>query len=310
MTRVAAVDCGTNSIRLLLCDLDPGDAAQRDIERRMEIVRLGEGVDETGTLAPEALRRTFAVCDTFAAIIRAGGAEAVRFCATSAARDARNAGEFAAGVRERFGVDPEVLTGAEEAALSYHGAMRDLPGLAAPTLVVDIGGGSTELILGDGLATVPAYARSVDIGSVRLTERYLRSDPPDSDEVEAARDDAARAIDGAALDWTSVRSVVGVAGTVTTVAAHALGLSGYDSARIHHARLPIHVVRSSCAELLAATVAQRTAMPFMHPGRADVIGGGALVLEVVLGRVVDAGGRSDLVVSEHDVLDGIAWSVA
>jgi exopolyphosphatase/guanosine-5'-triphosphate,3'-diphosphate pyrophosphatase len=306
VTRVAAVDCGTNSIRLLVADLDATAGTLTEIDRRMEIVRLGEGVDATGRLAPEALARTFAACDTYAAVIRETGAERVRFVATSASRDVENRDEFVAGVRERLGVEPEVVTGDEEAALSFAGATRELAGsdLGRPFLVVDIGGGSTELVLGD--ATVEA-ARSVDVGCVRMTERHLHDDPPTAAQVAAARADIDAAIElaGQTVPLERAVTLVGLAGSVTTVAAMALDLPEYDRDRIHHAQIPAAHVHRVARTLLGMRRAERASLPFMHPGRVDVIAAGALVLSALLHRVeVDV-----VVVSEHDILDGIAWSL-
>jgi len=304
--RVAAVDCGTNSLRLLVADVDPVAGTLTDLERLMEIVRLGEGVDRTGRLSDAALERTFRVCDAYAARIAALGAQRVRFVATSASRDAENAAQFVAGVRERFGVDAEVVSGDEEAALSFAGATRELVGRAAPPyLVVDIGGGSTELVLGDG---APVAARSVDVGCVRITERRLHSDPPTAAEVAAARADIAAAVElaGATVPLRAARTVVGLAGSVTTLAAMDAELPAYDETVTHHYRLPAESVHRLTARLLGMTRAQRALVPVMHPGRVDVIAAGALVLEAV----VDATGCSEVLVSEHDILDGIAWSLA
>lgn len=307
MTRVAAVDCGTNSIRLLVADIDPAAGTEAEVERRMEIVRLGEGVDRTGVLSPAALARTFAACETYAEVIRSTGAERVRFVATSASRDVDNRDEFVAGVRDRLGVVPEVVSGDEEATLSFAGATRELlagPDLR-PFLVVDIGGGSTELVLGDTDVTA---ARSVDVGCVRMTERHLHGDPPTAEQVSAARADVEAAIRGAGetVPLAEARTLVGLAGSVTTVAAMALGLAAYDRDRIHHSRISAADVHRVAGTLLAMTHDQRAALPFMHPGRVDVIGAGALVLAVVLENVpVD-----EVLVSEHDILDGIAWSIA
>ncbi|WP_262848592.1 Ppx/GppA phosphatase family protein [Mumia quercus] len=304
MTRVAAIDCGTNSIRLLVTDLDAQAGTADDQVRRMEIVRLGYGVDRTGRLDERALERTFAACDDYAAVIASLGAERLRFVATSATRDADNADVFAAGVRERLGVDPDVVTGSEEAALSFAGAARDLPDAAQPVLVIDLGGGSTELILGeDGVASAE---QSLDIGSVRMTERHLHSDPPMREEIAACAADVDAVLDATTVDITRARTVVGVAGTITTVAAHVLGLDAYDSTRIHHARLPVADVLASCDAIVSASVEERRSWPFMHPGRADVIGGGAVILSRLLTRT----SPDVLVVSEHDILDGIAWSLA
>ncbi len=306
MTRAAGIDCGTNTIRLLVADLDPATGEERELVREMRVVRLGQDVDRTGRLAEEALARVFAAVEEYSALVAEHGAEAVRFCATSAARDADNAQAFLDGVRERLGITPEVVTGDEEAALTYDGATRSLGAdVAAPHLVVDIGGGSTELILGERHGAVTA-AHSLDIGSVRMTERRMPSDPPTAAEVAAAVADVDAALDGCSVPVEQAATVVGVAGTVTTVAAHVLGLPGYLRERVHHARLPVEDVHRGTAELLAMSVAERRALPFMHPGRADVIGGGALILDRVLRRTsVDS-----LLVSETDILDGIAWSVA
>jgi exopolyphosphatase/guanosine-5'-triphosphate,3'-diphosphate pyrophosphatase len=307
--RVAAIDCGTNSIRLLVADLDPDASTLTDVDRRMTIVRLGQDVDRTRRLAPEALARTFAACEDYAVAVRDAGAERLRFVATSASRDVENRDEFVAGVRERLGVEPEVVTGDEEATLSFTGATRELAGsgLAEPFLVTDIGGGSTELVLGTPGA-VPTAARSVDVGCVRMTERHLHDDPPTQAQVAAARADVEVAVQLAAetVPLADARTLVGLAGSVTTVAAMALDLPTYDRDRIHHARIPSADVHRVADRLLAMTREERAALPFMHPGRVDVIGAGALVLAVLLEHVpVD-----DVVVSEHDILDGICWSLA
>ena len=306
MTRVAAIDCGTNSIRLLVADVD-GDQLV-DLDRRMEIVRLGQGVDRTGIFAPDALARTFQACEAYAVAIRGFGADRVRFVATSASRDVRNRDELVAGVRTALGVVPEVISGREEAHLSFVGATRELgtDTTGAPYLVVDIGGGSTELVLG---ASDVRAAISVDVGCVRMTERHLHSDPPTPDEVAAATADVDAALDRAAevVDVGSARTLVGLAGSVTTVAAMALGLPRYDSQRIHRSRLSREQVHDVAARLLAMPRSERAALPFMHPGRVDVIGAGALVLDRVLRR---AAHLDEVVVSEHDILDGIAWSLA
>jgi exopolyphosphatase/guanosine-5'-triphosphate,3'-diphosphate pyrophosphatase len=307
--RVAAVDCGTNSIRLLIAELDPATGHAVDLDRRMLIVRLGQGVDRTGRLAPEALERTFAACREYAAVIAEYGVPAARtrFVATSASRDAENSAEFAKGVREILGVDPEVVSGDEEAQLSFAGATKGLAGtsVAAPYLVFDLGGGSTEFVLGG--ETVQA-ARSVDIGSVRLTERHFAgSEVPTAAQVEAAEADIAHGLNQAAesVPLTEAATLVGLAGTVTTVAAIALGLPEYESAKIHHSRLSLTRVREVTERLLGATHAERAAIPSLHPGRVDVIAAGALVLRSVMERT----GAAELVVSEHDILDGIAWSL-
>jgi exopolyphosphatase / guanosine-5'-triphosphate,3'-diphosphate pyrophosphatase len=360
--RVAAIDCGTNSVRLLIADVSPARAELTDVTRRMEIVRLGQGVDATGRLAADALARTLGVLEQYAGQIRAAGAAATRMVATSATRDASNAAEFTAGVLGILGIEPEVITGAQEARLSFTGATAELagaggasgdtPGLAPPYLVVDIGGGSTEFVTGgeagapdggraDGATAAGGTAAgstaagstaagstaagssttaggsgrlraiSTDIGCVRLTERHLRADPPTQAQVAAATADIDAAIDtaaGAVLGGPgpAPRTLVGLAGSVTTVAAIALGLPGYDAGRIHHARISADQVHEVAQRLLGQTRAQRAAIGPMHPGRVDVIGAGALILD----RIVIRLGFAEVVASEHDILDGIAWSLA
>lgn len=304
--RVAAIDCGTNSIRLLVADLPAGT----DVVRRMEIVRLGQGVDRTGRLAPEAIERTRVALADYATQIEALGARRVRMVATSATRDADNAAEFGAMVRATLGVDPEVITGAQEARLSFTGAVRGLP--PGRYLVVDIGGGSTEFVLGESTVDGPGSvgepaAVSVDIGCVRMTERHLRDDPPTAQQIAAATVDVEAAVDKAlsVVGEPAGATLVGVAGTVTTVAGIALDLPEYDAARIHHARVSTVDIRRVAARLLGMAHDQRLALPVMHPGRADVIGAGALILRLV----VDRAGVPELVASEHDILDGIAYSL-
>lgn len=315
VTRVAAIDCGTNSIRLLVADVDRTAGTLVDLDRRMEVVRLGQGVDRTGRIAPEAMTRTLDAAQRYGRICDDLGVESVRFVATSASRDAENRDEFVTGVRDALGVEPEVVEGTEEAALSFRGATGVLaahhPG---PYLVVDLGGGSTELVLG---TSAPEAAFSMDVGCVRITERHLLGDPPTPDEVEAARADVRTALDQAAtvVPLGKAVTLVGLAGSVTTVTAHALGLSSYQPARIDGAVLPVEAVLAACDDLLARSHEQRAALGFMHPGRVDVIGAGALVWHEVVSRVRDevaaAGGRlTDVVTSEHDILDGIAWSAA
>ena len=315
VTRVAAIDCGTNTIRLLVADLDVAAGTLTEVVRQAEIVRLGQGVDRTGELAPEALARTLETTSRYAATCRELGVEAVRFVATSATRDARNRDEFVSGVRGALGVDPEVVTGHEEAALSFRGATGVLAAThPGPFLVVDLGGGSTELVLG---TREPEAAVSMDIGSVRLTERHLRSDPPTEEEIAAARADVAAALDEAERVVPVGRTVtlVGLAGSVTSVTAHALGLPRYDRSAIDGAVLDVRTVTAACDDLLRRSHEQRRALGFMHPGRIDVIGAGALIWAEVIGRVqaeVVRDGRrlTEVVTSEHDILDGIAWSLA
>jgi exopolyphosphatase/guanosine-5'-triphosphate,3'-diphosphate pyrophosphatase len=303
LTRVAAFDCGTNSLRLLVADLDPASGEMSELVREMRIVRLGQGVDRTGWISAESMARTFAALDEYAALLAVHRPDVVRFCATSAARDARNADEFVGAVEERIGVAPEVIDGDEEAAASFAGATRVLVDAEAPVLVLDIGGGSTELIIGDAEGTATA-SHSLDIGSVRLTERHLHDDPPTVDQVAALCADVDAALDGCRVDPADARTVVGVAGSVTTVAAAALDLASYDRERIHLARLGRDTVHDAVEDLVGMTVAQRRSLGFMHPGRADVIGAGALILDRVLRRAT----VDELVASESDILDGIAWS--
>ncbi|WP_433533384.1 exopolyphosphatase [Micromonospora sp. CA-263727] len=310
---MAAIDCGTNSIRLLIADLpepagEPVAVPLVDLSRRMEIVRLGQGVDATGRLAPEAIERTRVALADYAAEIEKLGVERVRMVATSATRDAANAADFRAMVEQTLGVAPEVVSGDEEARLSFIGAVRGLPTeMRSPYLVVDIGGGSTEFVVGGRAGQVDA-AISVDIGCVRMTERHLHGDPPGLAEIAAAQADIAVAVDRAlvAVPGRAAATLVGLAGSVTTVVAIAQGLTGYDPSRIHHARVSYERVAEVTAELLAMTREQRLAIPVMHPGRADVIGAGALVLRVIMERA----GLASVVASEHDILDGIAWSLA
>ncbi|MEU8786472.1 Ppx/GppA phosphatase family protein [Streptomyces sp. NPDC048637] len=330
MKRVAAIDCGTNSIRLLVADADPATGELKDLDRRMQIVRLGQGVDRTGRLAPEALERTFAACREYAAVIKGLGAEQVRFVATSASRDAENRDDFVRGVVDILGVEPEVITGDQEAEFSFNGATKELTAradLERPFLVVDIGGGSTEFVLGSGSVRA---ARSVDVGCVRMTERHLLHegeahpspghrpamsaphapliDPPTPGQIAAIKADVAAALDRAeeTVPLREAATLVGLAGSVTTVAAIALGLGQYDSEAIHHSRIPLAKVREITDRLLSSTHAERAAIPVMHPGRVDVIAAGALVLLSIMERV----GAGEVVVSEHDILDGIAWSLA
>jgi exopolyphosphatase/guanosine-5'-triphosphate,3'-diphosphate pyrophosphatase len=300
--RVASIDCGTNAIRLLIADVTSTGLV--DVARRMEIVRLGEGVDRTGLLSPAAIERTRQALLGYAAEIAELGVSRVRMCATSATRDAGNAQDFRDMVRGVLGIDPEVITGEEEAALSFLGAVRgiDAPG---PYLVFDLGGGSTEFVTG---TTGVEHAISMDIGCVRMTERHLHSDPPTAAEIELATADIVKAVETAltAVPGKQARTLVGLAGTVTTVAALALRLEGYDSERIHYSRIEAADVARVTDELLAMTVAERLALPVMHPGRADVIGAGALIEKII----VELSGHGSVIASEHDILDGIAYGLA
>jgi exopolyphosphatase/guanosine-5'-triphosphate,3'-diphosphate pyrophosphatase len=328
VTRVAGIDCGTNSIRLLVADLiagaasvsDPASVAATgsaagasavslvDVHREMRVVRLGQGVDETGRLAPEAIERTRLALVDYGRLIAELGAERVRMVATSATRDASNAEEFRAMVRATLGNEPEVITGLAEAELSFAGAVGGLPGVASPLLVADIGGGSTELVLGLPAERRVTAAHSMDVGCVRLTERHLHSDPPTAAQIEATRADVLAALERASAD-VPVREAagfVGVAGTVTTIVAIALQLPAYSAESIHGSRISFAEVCAVTERLLTMTRDERAALPVMHPGRVDVIGGGALVLRTVMEFV----GADTVIASEHDILDGIALSLA
>ena len=302
MTRVAAVDCGTNSVRLLVADLD--GSTKVDVHREMRVVRLGEGVDQTSRLSDAALERTRLALVDYAATGASLGVTRTRMVATSATRDASNRSAFVDLVRSTLGVEPEVVSGTEEAALSFQGATSALSAADGPFLVMDIGGGSTEFVL--GTSSVEA-ALSVDVGCVRLTERHLRDDPPTAAQVEAARRDIDAALTRVleAVPAAQARTAVGLAGSVTTLAALALGLETYDPERIHLSRLAAEQVNALTTSLLAMTRAERAALPVMHPGRVDVIGGGALVLQMA----VDRFGLDEILVSEADILDGIATSM-
>ncbi len=303
IVRVAAIDCGTNSIRLLIADISNGTLT--DVVRTMVIVRLGEGVDKTGEFSQAALSRTFAAIETFATLIAEHKPQVVRFVATSASRDVSNRSEFVDGVASRLGIEPDVISGDEEAALSFLGATADLVNEAnpptAPYLVVDIGGGSTEFVLG---TTGPTAAISTNVGCVRMTERHLISDPPTSQQIAAATADIDVAIDLAydAVPIAQAHSLIGLAGSVTTVAAIALGLSEYDSAAIHGSRISAKDIHRVTQDLLSMTRADRAKLGPMHEGRVDVIGSGALVLDRIMVRT----GLSEVIVSERDILDGIA----
>lgn len=315
--RVAAIDCGTNSIRLLIADVHPRTGRTEDVVREMRIVRLGEGVDATGRLAPAALERTFAACLEYQDLIErhSGGTPIpLRFVATSATRDAQNRREFVEGVKGILGVEPYVATGDEEARFSFTGATSELPHdrHQAPYLVIDIGGGSTEFVLGDAERGVIA-ARSVDMGCVRMYERHLKTAGVATEaQVKAARADIEKLIDRAAeaVPLDEARTLVGLAGTVTTLGAVALDLEEYDSERIHLSHIPLGRVRDITTRLLGLTPDERKAIPVIHPGRADVIGAGALLLLAIMERVAPSLAAPEVVVSERDILDGIAASIA
>jgi len=310
--RVGAVDCGTNSIRLLIADVT--DGRLHDLHREMRIVRLGQGVDATGEFAPEALARTHAALADYAETMRRHDVGAVRMVATSAARDVANREQFFAMTSEVLGTVvsgavAEVITGAEEAELSFRGAVGELDASEAPFVVVDLGGGSTEVVLGSDDVVA---AHSANIGCVRLTERVLRSDPPTDDEIAAARsvvrDALAEVLEVVPVD--KARTWVGVAGTMTTLAALAHKMTTYDSEAIHLSRVRFDDLLPVCGDLLAMTRQQRAALGPMHEGRVDVIGGGALVVQELAAMLGGRAGITELVVSEHDILDGIALSVA
>lgn len=301
--RVAAFDCGTNSIRLLIADIEGNNF--RELYRGMEIVRLGQGVDKTGQFHPDAIERTFKAIDMFLVELRRRGVEKLRFCATSATRDATNRDLFLDGVHERLGIYPEVISGNEEAALSFQGASKELPTREAPFLVVDIGGGSTEFVFG---RTEVEVAKSVNIGCVRMSERHFHSDPPSAEEIALATADIDAAIEEAAnvVPIKKARTLIAVAGTATTVAAAALGLSEYDPRVIHLSRISAERVHEISKIFLEMTHDRRKALPYMHEGRVDVITAGALVLS----RIMSATGAEEFVASESDILDGMAWSLA
>lgn len=349
MTRVAAIDCGTNTIRLLIADarVAPGGAVRLvPLVRLNEIVRLGQGVDRTGRLDEAALERTLAVVGDYAGRCRELGAQSVRFVATSATRDASNRAVFVEGVRELLGVEPEVVSGQEEARLSFAGSLlgadgggafpgaaaghaagpagpktatagpeADIrPGAASGTrrLVTDLGGGSTELVLG---VDAPAAAYSMNTGSVRVTERYLADGVTPASEA-AARDHVRALLDraGAVVDLGSTRELVGLAGTITTVTAHALGLESFEPEAIDGARLDVGTALASCEAIVHSTAAERESWGYLRPGRRDVIAAGALVWSEVIARVAEAtavhGHRlTHTVTSLHDILDGIALSL-
>lgn len=310
--RVGAIDCGTNSIRLLIAD--KVDGKLRDVHREMRIVRLGQGVDATGQFAPDALARTQAALTAYAELMRDHEVTKVRMVATSATRDAANRDVFFEMTADALGmVVPgavaEVITGTEEAALSFHGAVDELDPAAAPFVVVDLGGGSTEVVLGTG--DVEA-SHSADIGCVRLTERCLHSDPPTATEIAAAREVAREGLAEAfrAVPVEHARTWVGVAGTMTTLSALAQKMTTYDSEAIHLSRVPFDELLGVCDALIAMTRAQRAVLGPMHEGRVDVIGGGAIIVEELADALGRRAGIDELVVSEHDILDGIALSIA
>ncbi|MDG3012307.1 Ppx/GppA family phosphatase [Rhodococcus sp. D2-41] len=312
MSRVAAIDCGTNSIRLLVADADEAGRLT-DVDRQMRIVRLGQGVDANGAFAPEAIERTRVALAGYAQIIGETGASRVRMVATSATRDAANREDFFAMTREVLGAvvpgaEAEVITGDEEARLSFNGAVGELDPSEGPFVVVDLGGGSTEVVLGDGGGVHAAC--STDVGCVRITERCLHDDPPSPAQVAEAEGFAAQRLDEAfaQVPVEQARTWVGVAGTMTTISAVAQGLDSYDPDRVHLSRLPLAELDRVTRQLISMTHAERATLGPMHPGRVDVIGGGAVVTRVLARELSRRAGIGELVVSEHDILDGIALS--
>lgn len=300
--RVAAIDCGTNSIRLLIADVSGENF--REIYRDMEIVRLGQGVDKTGQFHPDAIARTLSAVDKYVLEIARRGVEKIRFCATSATRDATNRQLFIDGVVEKLGIAPEVISGEEEAFLSFTGATKELPDSLAPFLVIDIGGGSTEFVLGNQNVI---EARSVNIGCVRMSERHFLNDPATATEIESARVDIQKAIIDASqqVDIKGAKSLIAVAGTATTVAAAALDLPTYDRHSIHLSRISAEKTHQVSEMFLRMNRNERAALGYMHPGRVDVIGAGSLVLS----EIMKATGAKEFIASESDILDGMAWSL-
>ena len=302
MSRVAAIDCGTNSIRLLIADISGGKF--KEVLRDMEIVRLGQGVDENKSFHPDAINRTLAAVEKFKNQLAGKGVEKIRFCATSATRDAANRDLFIDGVSQILGVEVEVIPGEEEARLSFNGATKELLQSDAPFLVVDIGGGSTEFVYGNKEVE---FAKSVDIGCVRMSERHLKSQPVEMSQVAQAIIDIDKAIAQAAavVPISTAKTLVAVAGTATTIAAAALELETYDRYAIHLSRIPAEKVHKVSAAFQAMTKSEISKLGFMHPGRVDVITAGSLVLS----RVMAATGATEFVASESDILDGMAWSL-
>jgi exopolyphosphatase/guanosine-5'-triphosphate,3'-diphosphate pyrophosphatase len=304
MKRVAALDCGTNSIRVLIAEENTEVGTFTEISRKMSIVKLGEGVDKNKAFLPDAISRTLAALKVFAAEIAEAQVDQIRFCATSATRDAQNRDDFLTPVAEILGITPEVISGDEEARLSFLGATQALSKSDGPFLVIDIGGGSTEFVF--GIAQVEA-ARSVNIGCVRMSERHFKNDPPTQNEIDSARADIKNAIALAAeaVPIKNAKTLVAVAGTATTVAAAALNLAEYDSDLIHLAKISAVDTRRVSDWLLTLTRQERGDLGYMHPGRVDVIAAGSLVLA----EIMEATGLTSFVASENDILDGMVWSM-
>ncbi|MDP9806121.1 exopolyphosphatase/guanosine-5'-triphosphate,3'-diphosphate pyrophosphatase [Trueperella bonasi] len=311
--RVAGIDCGTNSIRLLIADVPGESQPLDDVTRRMEVARLGQGVDRTGHFDPQALERTLGFVDDYARQCREHGVESIRFAATSATRDAANRDLFLDGVKQRLGVDVQVLSGDEEARASFTGATAVFGDVAQePFLTVDLGGGSTELVLGLNDGTILGAA-SMNVGCVRMRERHFSHDPVTDDEIARARADVQAALDSAALDLSPTRTLIGLAGTITTITAKALDLPSYDPAKIHGALMSLAEVDGVCEWFIRSTAGERAQLPFMHPGRVDVIHSGALVWQEVIRRVAAETAQqtplTHTITSEHDILDGLAlWA--
>ena len=304
MKRVAAIDCGTNSIRLLISDIDTSTNTATDVCREMRIVRLGEGVDKTNAFSPRALERTFKAIEEYEEILLKHKVENLRFVATSATRDAQNKAMFIKGVIDRLRIVPEVIAGTEEAALSFDGATRSLRQKhKAPFLIIDLGGGSTELVIGD---QEPTGAYSMDVGCVRMTERHTPGGNPTKAQEEAIRTDVRNALKeaGKKVDWQKAQTIVGVAGTVTTVAAHILKLKTYDPEVLHGASISAQQISQTAQDFISLTPSQRAALPYMHEGRIEVITAGSIVLDEVMKAI----GAQTLIASERDILDGVAWS--
>lgn len=304
MKRVAAIDCGTNSIRLLISDIDTNTNTATDVVREMRIVRLGEGVDKTNAFSPSALERTFKAVDEYERILQKHNVEHLRFVATSATRDAQNRAMFIKGIIDRLRIVPEVIAGVEEAALSFDGATRSLRNKhQVPFLIIDLGGGSTELVIGN---EEPTGAYSMDVGCVRMTERHAPGGNPTKIQEEQIRTDVRNALveAGKKVDWKSAQSFVGVAGTVTTVAAHVLKLETYDPEKLHGAIITAEQISQTAKDFISLSPEQRAKLPYMHEGRVEVITAGSIVLDEVMKGI----GAKTLIASERDILDGVNWS--
>lgn len=321
MTRIAAVDCGTNSIRLLISDVTrtsgtPSGFSANEVTRRMEIVRLGQSVDATGELAPEAIERTREALRDYVAIMKFENVEKVRMVATAAVRDATNSEEFFAMTAELLGevhagAQAEVISGVEEAQLSFLGAVQDLSPEAGPFCVIDLGGGSTEFIVANKDEDILG-AHSAAMGCVRITERMMPSDPPSETEIEIADDFVAERMNEVEklVPIDQARTVVGCAGTFTTLSALAQGLEQYDPEQIHGSVLRFAALRVLLGQVIAASAAARAQNPVIHAGRADVLGGGAVAVSGIMDMFERVSGVREFVISEKDILDGVIWKLA